>query len=119
MLTVLSILLVYETCGREYTKTRDKLVKVEEQVTELRAQIEAAQGEADEEFAETLKEKTGALMGGRASNERKWRDSQVAFANILKVRYGLVVIAKLCSIVSPHQPHPQFLRADDCYESIL
>ena len=73
---------VYETCAREHAKTKDKLVKVENEINELREQIEA-DGRADEELAEKLKEKTSALMGGRASNERKWRDAQVAFANIL------------------------------------
>ena len=31
-----------------------------------------------------LRDKTRALMSGRASCERKWRDSQLAFASILK-----------------------------------
>jgi len=79
----LSLDTVYETCAREYVKQKDKLTKVETEVEELRKQEE--DGEADEDLAEKLKEKTGALMGGRASNERKWRDAQVAFANILKV----------------------------------
>ena len=34
--------------------------------------------------AVALKEKQKALMSGRASCERKWRDSQLAFASILK-----------------------------------
>lgn len=43
------------------------------------------QQERDEERAQLLREKTRALMSGRASCERKWRDSQLAFASILKV----------------------------------
>lgn len=42
------------------------------------------QQEKDEERAQVLREKTRALMSGRASCERKWRDSQLAFASILK-----------------------------------
>jgi hypothetical protein len=41
--------------------------------------------ERDEEKVHVLREKTRALMSGRASCERKWRDSQLAFASILKV----------------------------------
>lgn len=41
--------------------------------------------ERDEEKMHILREKTRALMSGRASCERKWRDSQLAFASILKV----------------------------------
>jgi hypothetical protein len=44
------------------------------------------QQEEDELRTQTLREKTRALMSGRASCERKWRDSQLAFASILKVR---------------------------------
>jgi hypothetical protein len=32
-----------------------------------------------------LRDKTRTLLSGRASSERKWRDSQLAFASILKV----------------------------------
>ena len=46
------------------------------------------QQERDEERLQVLREKTRALMSGRASCERKWRDSQLAFASILKVRSG-------------------------------
>jgi len=41
--------------------------------------------ENDDERLQELREKTRALMSGRASCERKWRDSQLAFASILKV----------------------------------
>jgi len=37
-----------------------------------------------EEDASTLKEKTNALMGERASNERKWREVQSAFASVMR-----------------------------------
>ena len=33
-----------------------------------------------------LREKTHLFMGSRASNDRKWKDAQVSFASILKVR---------------------------------
>jgi hypothetical protein len=57
------------------------------------------QGEADGESVENLNEKMGALMGGQSSNERKWRDAQLAYANMLKVHFqiGWVhVDTKLC-----------------------
>jgi hypothetical protein len=79
---------VFEVCGREYLKTKDKLAKVEKEVEELREQI-LAQGEADEESAEKLNERMGTLMGGRSSNDRRWRDAQLAYANMLSVRFGL------------------------------
>lgn len=76
---------MYEVCAKEYLKQKDKLTKLQVEVEELRKQIEE-EGDASDELAEKLKDKTGALMGGRASNERKWRDAQVTFANLLKVR---------------------------------
>jgi phage-related tail protein len=75
---------VFEVCSREYSKTKDKLANVEKEVEELREQV-VAQGEADGESVENLNEKMGALMGGQSSNERKWRDAQFAYANMLKV----------------------------------
>ena len=51
------------------------------------------QQEKDEERAQMLREKTRALMSGRASCERKWRDSQLAFASILKVSAAIAVIS--------------------------
>lgn len=76
---------MYEVCAKEYLKQKDKLTKLQAEVEEIRKQIEE-EGDAPDELAEKLKDKTGALMGGRASNERKWRDAQVTFANLLKVR---------------------------------
>ena len=76
---------VYEVCAKEYVKQKDKLTKLEAEVEELRNQVEE-EGEAATSWSKSSKDKTGALMGGRASNERKWRDAQVTFANILKVR---------------------------------
>lgn len=88
---------VLDACAAEYTKTTSKLEKLEEAVEELKEKIEAEKGEnmdtEDDEQTEeehlsenafALKEKTKALMSGRASCERKWRDSQLAFASILK-----------------------------------
>jgi hypothetical protein len=75
---------VFEVCGCEYSKTKDKLANVKKEVEELREQM-VTQGEADGELVENLNEKMGALMGGQSSNERKWRDAQFAYANMLKV----------------------------------
>ena len=55
--------------------------------------------EDDEQRTQTLREKTRALMSGRASCERKWRDSQLAFASILKVRFLFGRIPVSLSIV--------------------
>lgn len=85
---------VFEVCAREYEKTKDKLVKVEKEIEELREQM-VAQGEADDELVENLKERTGYFMGGRSSNERKWRDAQVAFSNMLKVRTDRIDSSRL------------------------
>lgn len=82
-LTFTCIFTVYEACAKEYVKQKEKLSKLEVEVNELREQIEE-EGEASEELTEKLKEKTGSLMKGRASNERKWRDAQAAIADILK-----------------------------------
>lgn len=83
---------VLEVCAIEYEKGKEKVKKLEEEVNELQQDIEEMgeekQGEESNEedsIKSKLKEKTHALMGGRASNDRKWKDSQTAFANILKV----------------------------------
>ena len=52
--------------------------------------------EKDDERGQLLREKTRALMSGRASCERKWRDSQLAFASILKVYF---VVKRICRTV--------------------
>jgi phage-related tail protein len=85
---------VFEACAREYAKTKDKLSKVEKEIEELREHM-VAQGEADDELVENLKERTGYFMGGRSSNERKWRDAQVAFSNMLKVRTDRIYSSRL------------------------
>ena len=84
---------VMDACASEYVKTTSKLVSLEETVEELKQQVEEenetkssdndVEGE-ESEAASTLKEKMRALMSGRASCERKWRDSQLAFAAILR-----------------------------------
>lgn len=90
---------VLEACAEEHLKTKEKLKTIEAEVEALKEQLEQEEGEtAPEEpsedekeeeqepkTADRLKEKTHALMGGRAANERKWKDSQSAFAAILKV----------------------------------
>eukprot|EP00980_Cylindrotheca_fusiformis_P004980 scaffold1054_cov124-Cylindrotheca_fusiformis.AAC.20 len=87
---------VLDACAAEYQKTTAKLEKLEVVVQELKAKVEEEQKESsnvDEENTEKepptenfveLKEKQRALISGRASCERKWRDSQLAFASILK-----------------------------------
>lgn len=97
---------VVDACASEHQKTIVKLEKMEEGVEELKAIVEAEQEEqekakqhdggtaeadaADKEPEEPtlneveLKEKIRALMSGRASCERKWRDSQLAFSSILR-----------------------------------
>jgi DNA polymerase sigma len=97
---------VLDSCSIDYQKTAGKLEKLEESVDELKeavaAEIEkteadktetddestqrsARSGEAEPSINATLlREKTKMLMSGRASCERKWRDSQLAFASILK-----------------------------------
>jgi hypothetical protein len=52
--------------------------------------------EDEEQRIQTLREKTRSLMSGRASCERKWRDSQLAFASILRVSL-LLFVAGSCS----------------------
>ena len=85
------------TSQRE-SKGKEKIRKLKEEVDELELLVEQEEtevkndeeGDTEEDSSEKssktkLKEKTSMLMGGRASNDRKWKDSQVAFANILKV----------------------------------
>ena len=52
--------------------------------------------EKDDERVQALREKTRALMSGRASCERKWRDSQLAFASILKVWFFFPLSIRSC-----------------------
>ena len=104
---------VLDACAAEYAKTTAKLHKLEEAVDELKVKAEeeagslAADGDSHEQDGGArhqqdqdsgvdqllqeplpsvlaLREKQKALMSGRASCERKWRDSQLAFASILK-----------------------------------
>lgn len=97
---------VVDACASEYQKTIVKLETMEEGVEELKAIVEAEQEEYEKgkepkggnasddeaskepeeptENAFEYKEKLRALMSGRASCERKWRDSQLAFASILR-----------------------------------
>lgn len=92
---------VLDACASEYHKTTAKLQKLEEVVEELKGKVEEEEREKEissnddtellqseeEERSENLlalREKQKALMSGRASCERKWRDSQLAFASILR-----------------------------------
>jgi DNA polymerase sigma len=95
---------VLEVCAADYTKTSGKLSELEESLEELKKQAEdedtkskssgrsttddyetadAADGEESAANA-VIRDKTRALLSGRASCERKWRDSQLAFASILR-----------------------------------
>jgi DNA polymerase sigma len=103
---------VLEVCAADYSKTSGKLSELEETVEELKKQAEdedtksksedtkskssaGRSKEDDYEVADTadgeesaanavIRDKTRALLSGRASCERKWRDSQLAFASILR-----------------------------------
>lgn len=97
---------VLDACSLDYRKTTGRLEKLEESVEELKEAVATEEETADMEKIEAddeatqksaksgeaelslnatlLREKTKMLMSGRASCERKWRDSQLAFASILK-----------------------------------
>lgn len=88
---------VLDTCASEYHKTTAKLQKLEDSVEDLKTKVEDEEKESgksqdgdegsEEELTENVlafREKQKTLMSGRASCERKWRDSQLAFASILK-----------------------------------
>ena len=88
---------VLDACAAEYSKTTSKLQKLEEAVEELKSKVddeEEVQVDLDDiipddspevsEIVAALRDKQKSLMSGRASCERKWRDSQLAFASILK-----------------------------------
>lgn len=95
---------VLDACASEYQKTTAKLQKLDDTVEELKVTVEEEKKETgkaesqslndddgleegeeeDSENVLALREKQKALMSGRASCERKWRDSQLAFASILK-----------------------------------
>ena len=96
---------VLDACAIDYQRTSVKLEKLEESVEELKEVVgeeekaDKEKSDIDEEStqksvksgdgelsvnAALLREKTKMLMSGKASCERKWRDSQLAFASILK-----------------------------------
>jgi DNA polymerase sigma len=86
---------VIDACYAEYVKTCGKLAELEEVVEGLKKQVQdddeaksasdgVSQDGTDDETLLLLREKTRSLMSGRASNVRKWRDSQLAFASILR-----------------------------------
>jgi DNA polymerase sigma/type II secretory pathway pseudopilin PulG len=94
---------VLEVCAADYFKTSNKLSELEETVEELKKQVDdeeedgkstepsipddstpdALDGDESASVA-ALRDKTRALLSGRASCERKWRDSQLAFSSILR-----------------------------------
>ena len=79
---------VIEVCYEEYIKTSSKMSNLEGQIENLKEQLSSSEGEDDEDAKKAtetlLQDKIRSLMSGRASCERKWRDSQLAFSNILK-----------------------------------
>ncbi|GAX18285.1 terminal uridylyltransferase [Fistulifera solaris] len=96
---------VIDACFSEYAKTNQKMSELETAVEQLKLQVEDEGDEQDSksqalsmgseirstdgggiesEMATELREKTKTLMSGKASCERKWRDSQLAFASILR-----------------------------------
>jgi hypothetical protein len=105
---------VLELCAAEYVKGKAKFAVLEEEVKELKQQAEQEEigdeegiDEDEGSSADTkLKEKTQSLIGGRASNERRWKDSQVAFATILKVRYVPVKLYMVCLLYNLSHRRP-------------
>jgi DNA polymerase sigma len=96
---------VIDACFSEYAKTNQKMSELETAVEQLKLQVEDEDDEQDgksqaqsmgselhstegggieSEMVTELREKTKTLMSGKASCERKWRDSQLAFASILR-----------------------------------
>jgi DNA polymerase sigma len=90
---------VIDICYDEYIKTSAKLSTLEIQVEALKEKVADEENKSHESGDDrsgdresrkrsdaelSLYEKIRTLMSGRASCERKWRDSQLAFANILK-----------------------------------
>jgi DNA polymerase sigma len=93
---------VVEACYQEYVKTCGKMTQLEEKLSELKKQLEDDDAKSQEvsvdngeivpdtpdankgESESAVQEKTRALLGGRASCERKWRDCQHVFASILR-----------------------------------
>jgi DNA polymerase sigma len=92
---------VIEACAAEYQKVTSKLAILEESIAELKRKAEEEDAKSPDisvlsledaedddqglsEVQASLREKMRSLMSGRASCERKWRDSQLAFASILK-----------------------------------
>ena len=93
---------VLDACYQEYIKTCSKLLQIDAKVEELKKQVEEEEsnlhdivldvgetstepiGDGKSETELALIEKTRSLLAGRASCERKWRDSQLAFAGILE-----------------------------------
>jgi len=64
------------------TKKQEKSLEVSVEL--LDGSNDAVSSEPNSLTEEQLREKTNIMMGGRASNDRKWRDIQSAFASILK-----------------------------------
>jgi DNA polymerase sigma len=93
---------VVDACYQEYIKTCSRLLQLDAKVDELKKQLEEEDTKSQDahiavsepigDFVESGKsetelaliEKTRNLLAGRASCERKWRDSQLAFASILE-----------------------------------
>jgi hypothetical protein len=108
---------ILEICAAEYDKGKERLRKLQEEIEIMESQLdqeaaieERGGGEEEEEIAQTIvstenitdngieksptvkiKEKMNLLMAGRASNDRKWKDAQVAFASILEVSYFIKI----------------------------
>jgi hypothetical protein len=90
---------VLELCASEHVKGKEKLRKLQEEIDEAELLVAQDENETKNDDPNTLsddgsekstktklREKTHLFMGSRASNDRKWKDAQVSFASILKVR---------------------------------
>lgn len=99
---------VIDVCFQEYTKTSAKMAELDEELKDLKnrsidytdtsaavdktiesvdapiTDMETLDKAVDGPESSAMNEKMRLLLSGRASCERKWRDSQLAFASILK-----------------------------------
>ena len=96
---------VLELCATEYLRGKEKIRKLQLEIEELELALALEDTEVtnseespieemrDKSTKTKIKERINLMMGTRASNDRKWKDAQVAFANILHVS-NLCTLAK-------------------------
>ena len=81
---------------KDTTTTTKEEEEQQQQQTDTNTDTDPRQGTSDQvtgavvldeetkELVDKLREKKGAMIGGRAACERKWKDAQVSFASILR-----------------------------------